>query len=374
MGMGKGKESMPKCETVDVPREPGRGCLEHVGPPERVAISEGTRRARAHATRRAVAIYNPASGRSRGQRTAEKLRVLLEKLAPEMSVELFATERAGHATEICRGLALRAGDTVVSVGGDGTLSEVVTGLMSRPGWEGERAGVALAVVAAGTGNTMASDLGMTSVRLTVEGIVAGNVRDIDIMEAKFVNGLQGAGASAGTGGGARVTRYMCNVLGFGLAVDSNILAEELRWMGGLRYDAATLREIYKSRPRHTTLTVDGEIIESDMTLILGLKNQTTGKNFHMCPRAQMDDGKLDILVLPNKSRMETLRLFQAVKSGGKHVYDESVRYVRAQHSVKIETPRREAINIDGENCGSTPLDLKVLPGALGVIVPRGSVP
>ncbi len=372
--MGKGKEKMPKCETVDVPREPGRGCLENVGPPERVALFEGTRRARTHATRRAVAIYNPASGRSRGQRAAEKLHVLLEKLAPEVSVELFATEGVGHASKICQGLALRAGDTVVSVGGDGTLSEVVTGLMSRPGWKDERAGVALAVVAAGTGNTMANDLGMTSVRLTVEGIAAGNVRDIDIMEANFMKGLPGACGGAGTGGETRATRYMCNVVGFGLAVDSNILAEELRWMGGLRYDVSTLREIYKSRPRHTTLTVDGETIEGDMTLILGLNNQTTGHNFNMAPLAQMDDGKMDILVLPNKSRLETLRLFQAVKSGGKHVYDESVRYLRAQHSLKIETPQPEAINIDGENCGSTPLDMKVLPGALGMIVPRGSVP
>ena len=61
-------------------------------------------------------------------------------------MELFATEGMGHASKICQGLALRAGDTVVSVGGDGTLSEVVTGLMSRPGWEDERAGVALAVL------------------------------------------------------------------------------------------------------------------------------------------------------------------------------------------------------------------------------------
>ena len=363
--MGKGKESALKlkCETVEVPREPGRRCLEYAGPPERVSIFQGTRKLRSHASRRVVAIYNPTSGRGRGRRAAEKLQNLLQKMAPGVTVELRHTEYAGHASEICRELTLRAGDTVASVGGDGTLSEVVTGLMSRPGWAGESRGIALAVVAAGTGNTMANDLGLPSVSKTVEGIVAGNVRDIDIFEANFVDGLPGEEQ------GNRTTRFMCNVLGFGLAVDSNILAEELRWMGSLRYDAATLREIWKSRPRQTTLTVDGEVIKGDMTLILGLNNQTTGANFNMAPLAQMDDGKLDILVLPNKSRLETLRLFQAVKSGGKHVYDESVRYVRAQRSLKIETPQPEAINIDGENCGSTPLDMKVLPGALGVIVP-----
>lgn len=314
-------------------------------------------------TGKVAAVYNPRSGKRRGQRAAEELRDLLAGMDGP-PVELHATQYAFHAAELVRGLELGPGDLVVAVGGDGTLSEVITGLMERAG-DGPR--VPVAVLPAGTGNCMAVDLGFRTVRQVAEAIVRGTFTDVDLCEASYVKGLPGSEQAAK---GERATTYICNMMGYGLGVDANIAAEKLRWLGPLRYDVGIVQEIIKAKQRKTRFTADGTAFALDVSMALLLNNQCTGKNLPLAPFSQLDDGKIDFLLLENKSRLETLKLFNACKAQGRHVFAKSgVHYLRVKESLTIETDAPEAINIDGENVGSTPFSMKFLPGAIPLLLP-----
>ena len=155
-----------------------------------------------------------------------------------------------------------------------------------------------------------------------------------------------------------------------LGVDTNIAAE---WLGPLRYDVGIVQEIIKARQRKTRFTVDGTAFALDASLVLLMNTQCTGKNLPLAPFSQMDDGKIDFLILENKSRLETLKLFNAVKAQGRHVFAKSgVHYLRVKESLTIEADAPEAINIDGENVGSTPFSMKCLPGAIPFLLPAAA--
>ena len=118
---------------------------------------------------------------------------------------------------------------------------------------------------------------------------------------------------------------------------------------------------------------DGTAFALDVSMVLLMSTQCTGKNLPLAPFSQMDDGKIDFLILENKSRLETLKLFNAVKAQGRHVFAKSgVHYLRVKESLTIEADAPEAINIDGENVGSTPFSMKCLPGAIPILLPAAA--
>ena len=117
-------------------------------------------------------------------------------------------------------LVVEKGDIVAVVGGDGSLSEVITGrmLLGKSGKE------TFAVVPAGTGNSQAHDLGVHSVDSAINAILSGRAQALDLARVELTEGLPGST-------GDSMVRYSHNLVTWGLGVDSTIQAEKMRWMG-----------------------------------------------------------------------------------------------------------------------------------------------
>ena len=151
-----------------------------------------------------------------------------------------------------------------------------------------------------------------------------------------------------------------------MPTDINLIAEKMRWLGGQRYNVASLIEIIAFRQRLATLIIEGNRTVGDFGFILGCNTIHTGKGMQMAPLAQLNDGYLDLIVAHKASRWKLFKMFPKVFSG-KHIADPIVEY----HQVKSFSviPKEENIlNIDGEMIGCTPIDVVVVPAAVDVLV------
>jgi len=307
------------------------------------------------ATKRIHMLVNPYSGNKKGRKTSEVAKSLFEQQGRQ--VETYYSAYSGHLIKLASEIKAKATDVFVVVGGDGSLSEVITGRMQSTSEKEELFGL----VPAGTGNSMANDLGITSTETAVEHILQGRTQTLDLAKVEMADGLPGA--IEGT-----MTRYSHNLVTWGLGVDSTIKAEKMRWMGPLRYDVGIVMAILANNRRQATLTVDGVTMESDYTLFLIQNSQTGGSMLPLAPGASLDDGLMDIGILKKMTRREVFKAFGMLKSEGRHVFHPQVDYHRFT-SLSIATPEPTAINVDGENIGSTPLSMQVLPSAIKICVP-----
>ncbi|MCH1423149.1 MAG: hypothetical protein L7U62_06645 [Candidatus Poseidoniaceae archaeon] len=97
-------------------------------------------------------------------------------------------------------------------------------------------------------------------------------------------------------------------------------------------------------------------------------SQTGGSMLPLAPGASLDDGWMDIGILKKMTRRDVLKAFGMLKKEGRHVFHPRVDY-HTFRTLTIETPLPAAVNIDGENIGSTPLTMEVLPSKVLICVP-----
>jgi YegS/Rv2252/BmrU family lipid kinase len=296
------------------------------------------------APKRYVVIVNPSGGTRRGWSILKSVESIFA--AAHAQLDIQPTRHAGHARELAQQLSLENCAGILVIGGDGSLHEVVNGLMLRS----DPARVPLGLIPAGSGNTVAEHLGCLDPREAARRIVAGQLHPLDVARV----------ATAGT------TDYCVNIIGWGSAVDINHTAERLRWLGPSRYTLAALGHIVRARQRRARLTLDGRVIEDEFSFIVGCNTQFTGKGMKLAPAAAMDDGLIDLVLVRHASRWQIAALFKAVFDGS-HVTLPWVEIHRVR-SFAIESATADTLNLDGELKGTTPVQVDMVPAGLRIFV------
>jgi diacylglycerol kinase (ATP) len=305
-------------------------------------------------------ILNPSSGRGRAAAQQETLQRAL--VAAGLDARFFLTTGPGHATELALE-AKRAGfATVAAAGGDGTVSEVVNGLMAATE-DGMPVGT-LALLPFGSGNDFATHLGVPGALAgAVDVIAAGQVRRIDVGHATVIEG------------GATVTRYFNNGMGVGLEAAVTLASYEFHRLQGLPlYLAAALKTLPRFRAIPLALTAvcaDGSTwTRQAPMLMLTLGNSPrSGGGFYLTPGAQVDDGVLDVLVAADVAVWRRFVLLpQAMR--GRHEGDRAVTMLRVR-ALACDASAGAPVQLDGEVIAraATRVEVSVLPASLGVIVP-----
>lgn len=252
------------------------------------------------------------------------------------------TERAGHATDVAREAAAQLVDVVVASGGDGTINEVINGLAGTD--------TALAVLPGGTANVWAKEAGIPKDAATAMRLVLnGERRRVDLGVA---NG-----------------RYFLLMAGVGLdaAIIPRVRPGWKRRIGAGAYVVAGISTAIGTRPWKVRLTLDGEAVETPLYWMLAGNARNYGGLMNLTHRARMDDGLLDV-VLMRKGGLHLI-VDGALALLGRHERSSNILYRRAK-TIDIE-PTDVPVQLDGDRCGETPLQIRVAPGALTVIVPRG---
>jgi len=289
-------------------------------------------------------IYNPLSGNKRSQSILDKILPIFEK--GHIETQIIETQYAGHARELANTLPFDGFDGLCVVGGDGTMHEIVNGLLKRA----DKMKIPIGLIPGGTGNSFMHDVDALDPELAALRILTGRLRNVDIAQVE-------------TGG---EIIYGFNIVGWGLPTDILQTAMKLKWLGGQCYNIASLVEVIRNKPRLAKVKIDKQNIAGDYGFILGCNTIYTGKGMKMAPLAQTNDGMIDLIVVRKANRLHLLYLFTKLFKG-KHIGDPAVVYHQA-HTFAIEPIENHTLNIDGELIGCTPVHVKMLPGAVQVLV------
>ena len=226
------------------------------------------------------------------------------------------------------------------------MHEIINGMLKRP----DKRQLPIGLVTGGTGNSFMHDIDCLDPVDAAKRITAGKLREIDVA---MINSDDDE-------------RFGFNIVGWGMPTDITILADELRWLGGQRYNIAAIIEVLKYKQRLAKVIIDGNIVVGDFGFVLGCNTIHTGKGMKMAPFAQLDDGLIDLIIVRKASRIKLLSLFPKLFSG-KHISDPIVEY-RQVREFSIIPNEDSVLNIDGEILGSTPINVKMIQNAISVLV------
>jgi len=287
-----------------------------------------------------IITVNPHGGKKLGPRLLNRVKPLFEA----KGIELFVVETtfAGHAKELANQLNITEYDGFIGIGGDGTLHEIINGMLSRH--DGRK--IPIGIIPGGSGNSYMHDLNLTDPLKAAKAIINGKTRSLDTAKVE-VN---------------HIIKYSNNMIGWGLVTDVGNQAEHFRWLGTNRYTILSVVEVLRHKSRPATLIMDDKKIEDEFIFIIACNSIHVGKGMKMAPKARLDDGLIDLIVI--RSGVSRTRLLQVLPKlfDGSHINEPELEYYQtSQFSLIPETD--EILNIDGEIMGSTPIKVEMISNA-----------
>ena len=296
-------------------------------------------------------IVNPTAGAGS---TAKKWPQIMDRLKSiGLAFEHDLTEAPRHAMELAKSAGRKGYELVVSVGGDGTLNEVVNGLYNA----GSIGDVMLGTISTGTGSDYVRTVGiprgyreacqclMNPKKLLVDLGVVEYVSDGQLMKRLFVN-------FAGTGFDAEIVKATTQRF--------KALGSATSYLIGL----LTTLLFYKNR--EVSLTLDGQAEERKVCVILMGNGKYGGGGMLATPHADPMDGLLDVLIIGDLSKPDLLWSLPRVYRGT-HLTHPKVTVKRARE-IDIQPRQQMSIQADGELLGEAPARFHVLPAALTVVI------
>jgi YegS/Rv2252/BmrU family lipid kinase len=295
-------------------------------------------------------IVNPASGRPDGGAGWRAIEAALRSAG--VSFDVVRTEQPGHGGELAQA-ALSTGSRHIAVaGGDGSVNEVVQGIMSA-GLADTR-DVTLAVIPTGTGNDWARTLGITRRPAGIARALAGGRTMLHDVGAIDLPGRHLA------------RRWFINVAGAGF--DAYVTERVPRPVpSAFTYLGIALEGLVRYRAPQFRIAADGETIEGRLLLAFVANAQYCGNRMHVMPTARTDDGELDVLAVRELSLLQALPKLAKLYAG-RILGDPAVRHLRARR-VRIEADPPALIQADGQIVGETPAEFSLQQQALRVLVP-----
>lgn len=259
------------------------------------------------------------------------------------------TQGAGDATRLAARALAGGPRPVIAVGGDGTLNEVLNGLLEAGG------PVTLGVAPYGTGNDWARELGIpASPAALCALLVQQKTRRVDVGRIEYQDG------------GGRAARFFINVAGVGY--DAYVL--EHMWRRGPRlpaYLVALTRGLVTYRAPRFTVRAAGRCESGSLFVALAMLGQSCGGGMRFAPQARPDDGLMDLVTIDHLGPLAALRRLPKIYRGT-ILEDRAVRFRQCPEAlVEAEPPAR--VEADGQLLGTTPVAIRVLPGAIDFLVP-----
>jgi diacylglycerol kinase (ATP) len=304
-----------------------------------------------------LVIVNPIAGSGRAHGLAPRVEAWLRER--RRAARILETRERGHAERLASTAGDLGHDRVVVVGGDGTIQEVVNGLLTAARADGETV-PAMGVVPAGNGNDLVRNLSLPLDPMAALAVALGEeTRRIDVAVA------------TGNAGGPPRHFAVAGGVGFDARVAHVMYGHRMPWQRGRAgYFVSTFFELLRFRNHRLRVSLvdhDGERrIERTSLLVAFANGPFYGGGMQICPGADPSDGLLDVCVAGDLSRWEAIKLLPGIYRGA-HVGHPKVEFVRAR-TIRFDGDDGTLVHLDGEPFGSIPLTVDLLPGALRVAV------
>jgi diacylglycerol kinase (ATP) len=291
--------------------------------------------------RQPVLIYNPAAGALRRNPARILQRTIAALARGGLAPRLMPTSVAGEGGSLAQEAVRQGADLVLVLGGDGTVNEVVQGLV--------HSSVPLGVLPGGTANVLAMELGLGS-----------QVESAAKMLATFEPRLVSLGRISGSFG----SRYFLLMAGAGL--DANIVYEVSAGLknaaGKLAYWASGLVRFFK-RVEQLEVGVDGQVHRCGFALISRVRNY--GGDLEIASGASLHDNHFEVVLFEGSNPLRYA--WYMLNVAAKRV--QRIRGVRVLSAHQVQVLTAAAIQIDGEYLGRQPVSIEIVPDALQLLLP-----
>jgi len=298
-------------------------------------------------------IVNPTSGRGSGGRSVPQIEKLLIEYG--LNFEIVQTEHPWHAAELAQEGAVEGFDVVVAAGGDGTVNEIINGLMTAKGANTNRP--ALGVLSVGRGNDFAFGMNIpTNLEAGCKTLASNQRRSIDV--GRVEGGLYPQG------------RYFGNGVGIGFDAVVGFEALKLKRLHGFpSYLVAALKTIflYFHAPK-VKITFGDEIRELPVLMVSIMNGRRMGGGFMMAPQGLSDDGLLNVCIVHQVSRPQIFSLIAKFIQ----VTQDAHPAIQRIHTQQLRVTALQGVlpaHADGETLckDGTELSLALLPSQIELI-------
>lgn len=303
-------------------------------------------------------LVNPVSGNGSGEKNWPKLKSLMEQSG--ISFDFMISERRGHIIESTKRAIIEGHRHFISVGGDGTLNEIVNALFSQRDVPTEE--FIVGVIPMGTGNDWVKTMG---IKTEVE-------KSFEIFKKKFTI-AQDIGRIQCRRGKENIERYFVNAAGIGIEghiANSINKKESNNFLSSFaKYMLSLVQSLLIYRAKNALIELKEKNITSRLlTLSIGIC-RFKGGGMQITPDANPTDGKFDITLINKLSVWTVVREIKNLYNGtflkAKEVSQHITNYIRlSEPTIPIEA--------DGESVGETPAEVQILPASLNVIVNQDS--
>ncbi|WP_197520930.1 diacylglycerol/lipid kinase family protein [Bradyrhizobium icense] len=297
-------------------------------------------------------IINPMANKGKcGKRWPQICAELERHLGPLASSDVAMTRGRNHATQLAREAVEAGYRRLVSVGGDGTFSEMMNGVIAddRP----IAPNLVLAQVPAGTSNELSRSFGQLSLAEASKAIAMGHTRNIDVFRAD-ARGYEGN----------QVTRYGFVLAIVGAAATISWRAQRvplLKRLGPISYVLMTAFTTLTYSPRPYRIRIDDEAEQNlAMWSLMLCSFDGAGEGLMLAPGADPGDRKLDLILVGDIGHWETLTKIVPRLGDGSYLAHPKVSRRHATQ-VTIDSDRMVRADVDGESIGQLPMSITMLP-------------
>ncbi len=298
-------------------------------------------------------IINPNAGKRRGSKDW----LLIARLLGEAGIgfESIFTEHKHHAIDLTCNAIARGWRRFVVVGGDGTMNEVVNGILQQE--EVTPSEITLGMISIGTGNDWAR----------MFGIPFGYAEAVETLARERIF-LQDAGIVRYYQHGLRYKRYFINIAGLGfdaVVVQKANLRKDKGKSGMMVYLRTLFTALASYRHTRTTLNVDGREFSDDVfTISIGI-GKYSGGGMMQTPDAIADDGFFDVTVIRKIGKLDIIRHFRMLFNGRLPEHPK-VNTCRAR-KVLIDSMPEIHLEVDGESLGHSPIEIEILKKRIRIV-------
>jgi diacylglycerol kinase (ATP) len=288
-------------------------------------------------------ILNPSAG------SAADLDDIVAKISRLRGVEIRLTTKPGSAARLAKTALAKGRRLIIAAGGDGTLNEVINGV-------GENLGdAAVGLIPLGTGNDFARTIGVPpDIEQALELIRARETRPVDLVRVT-----------------SDEVRYFVNVSagGFSGLVNEKLTPQMKKTWGPLAYLRSAAAALPELRAYQTTLAFDNaESLRIELYNVVVANGRYVAGGMLIAPDASIDDGLLDIVLIPKRPAAE-LAVLAAQVALGTHLTSDAIVFRRAA-KLTVNSKPGMWFNVDGELVGNEPARFEILPGALRFVAPK----
>jgi len=296
-------------------------------------------------------IVNPAAGAGKTAKKWPRIREMLEGLGLDFKHEL--TEAPGHAIELAKAAVKKGYKFVVSVGGDGTIHEIVNGLHQA----GANTEVTVGIINTGTGADYIRTLGVPRrYKEACECLLSSQRRTVDLGVVEYMKN------------GRHTKRLFVNFAGIGF--DAEVVkatTEKFKALGDMpSYLMGLFSTLMSYENRDVSIIIDGEKGERRICTIMLNNGRYAGGGMMPAPNADPGDGFFDVVIIDDITKPDLIMSIPRIYRGT-HLTHPKVTLMRARE-VEIRPTLVSAVQADGELLGQAPARFSVLPAALQIIV------